>query len=262
MMNAQIYSPLRYAGGKTRGAHEITSFIPDNCTKLCSPFIGGGSVEILCASKGIQVHAFDNFKPLVEFWECLLQNANKLAENVREFYPLSRDLFYSTQKTLHKINPKYRKAAAFYAINRSSFSGTTMSGGMSPGHPRFTPSSIERLKRFDMPNLTVKFANFVNSIPLFDESVTLYLDPPYVTDQRLYGNKGDLHHTFDHKKLADMLHKRGNWILSYNNIDAIRKLYANYYFHYPTWKYGMSKDKASKEILIISNDLVQNYEGN
>ena len=160
MVSAQVHSPLRYAGGKTRGASEIVSYIPERCTELCAPFVGGGAVEILCASKGVRVHAFDNFKPLVEFWECLLENANRLAEHVRDFHPLSRERFYKTQRTLHKLDPKYHKAAAFFAINRASFSGITMSGGMSPGHPRFTHSSIERLKRFDVPNLTVGLADF------------------------------------------------------------------------------------------------------
>ena len=248
-------SPLRYAGGKTRGAQEIISFIPSDCTEICSPFLGGGAVEILCAGKGMKVHAYDNFAPLVEFWECLLQDAVKLAERVREFYPLSRDMFYATQKKLHKMNPKYRKAAAFFAINRASFSGITMSGGMSPGHPRFTESSIERLEHFRAPNLNVEFADFIDSIPLHDETVTLYLDPPYMTEQGLYGTRGDLHRNFNHKKLAEILHERDNWVLSYNNIEAIQNMYAGYYFHYPIWKYGMTKDKTSNEVLIISNDL-------
>ena len=82
-----------------------------------------------------------------------------------------------------------------------------------------------------------------------------------MTDQGLYGNKGDLHRTFDHQKLADILHKRSNWILSYNNVPAIHRMYAGYHFRYPTWKYGMSKNKTSNEVLILSHDL-RGDEGN
>ena len=33
--------------------------------------------------------------------------------------------------------------------------GFTISGGMSPGHPRFTKSSIDRLRNFNIKNIGV-----------------------------------------------------------------------------------------------------------
>ena len=39
-------SPLRYAGGKSRGVMEISHFIPQETKVICSPFIGGGSIEL------------------------------------------------------------------------------------------------------------------------------------------------------------------------------------------------------------------------
>lgn len=252
-------SPLRYAGGKTRGADEICEFIPRDARQLCSPFIGGGSVEILCAARGTKVRAFDNYGPLVEFWQCLLGNPKRLADVVREYFPLTRERFYELQGGHGRIRSRYRRAAVYYVINRCSFSGVTMSGGMSPGHPRFTESAIRRLEEFRAPNLTVELADFTTSIPECDESATLYLDPPYMTAQGLYGTRGDMHRGFDHRALADILQKRGNWVLSYNNTKDVRDLYADCYFHYPRWKYGMSKDKDSREILIISRDLAQRH---
>jgi len=35
-----------------------------------------------------------------------------------------------------------------------------MSGGMSPGHPRFTQSSIDYLRNFRLPNLVVQKQDF------------------------------------------------------------------------------------------------------
>jgi len=52
--------------------------------------------------------------------------------------------------------------------------------------------------------------------------------------------------------LATILKGRDNWILSYNNCPEILKLYENYDILYPDWKYGMSSDKNSKEVLIIN----------
>lgn len=248
-------SPLRYAGGKSRGVREIFKYIPLETHTLCSPFLGGGSIELFCANKGITVYAYDIFQPLIDFWQCLLNNSKKLSNIVNLYYnQFSKNLFYNLQKNHQKSRSKYDRAAIFYVLNRSSFSGTTLSGGMSPGHPRFTRSSIDRLEQFKVNNLHVKRADFAESLSL-SKNHLLYLDPPYILDCNLYGKKGNLHNKFDHEKLAQILHNRDNWILSYNNCKKVRQLYQDYTFKYPKWKYGMSRDKNSREILILSNDL-------
>ena len=129
-----------------------------------------------------------------------------------------------------------------------------MSGGMSPNHPRFTISSIERLENFSINNLQIEQADFTKSITNA-KSGLLYLDPPYLLDQQLYGRNGDMHRSFDHEKLAELLHKKNKWILSYNDSKKIHEIYDGYYFHYPKWKYGMSNDKDSREVIILSHDI-------
>ena len=125
---------------------------------------------------------------------------------------------------------------------------------MSPNHPRFTISSIDRIRNFQIENLSVEHADFKESIPMAKKHL-LYLDPPYMLEQRLYGNNGDLHNGFDHEGLSKILKKRENWILSYNDSDEIHEMYEGYTFYYPEWKYGMSNDKNSREVLIFSDDL-------
>ena len=249
-------SPLRYAGGKSRGVIEISSFIPQDTKIIFSPFFGGGSVELACANNGIFVYGYDNFKPLVEFWQCLLADRTKLAEIIKQYYPLSKSKFYKLQKSHAGFRSKYKRAAIFYILNRASFSGTTMSGGMSPNHPRFTLSSIERIQNFQIKNLSVELADFKESIPKAKKYL-LYLDPPYLIDQKLYGNNGDLHSGFDHKGLSKLLKKRNNWILSYNDSEEIHEMYDGYSSYYPEWKYGMSNNKKSREMLIFSHDLAE-----
>lgn len=52
-----------------------------------------------------------------------------------------------------------------------------------------------------------------------------------------------------------MLKQREHWILSYNDCEQIREMYKGFHMLTPNWKYGMSNDKSSKEILIFSRDL-------
>ena len=74
-----IKSPLRYPGGKSRAVTQILNLITRGIDVLCSPFLGGGSIELACASRGIAVKAYDAFEPLVNFWQYLLEDAPKLA---------------------------------------------------------------------------------------------------------------------------------------------------------------------------------------
>jgi DNA adenine methylase len=247
-------SPLRYPGGKSRAA----VYIIDNYIKkpktVCSPFVGGGSIELELASRGTQVFCYDNFEPLVIFWQELLKNSIALAEKVEKcYYTLSPTMFYNLQKSFCSINDRMEQAACFYAINRSSFSGTTLSGGMSPGHPRFTISSIQRLKEFRIENFTVALMDFKKSIPKHKDDF-LYCDPPYLIDQKLYGVRGDKHIDFDHDALAELLKARDKWVLSYNDCPEIRKMYQTYPIVKPEWTYGMGNSKKSNELIILSKD--------
>ena len=48
-------SPLRYPGGKSRAVKIISEHIRKDTTQICSPFFGGGSLEIHWAQNGIRV---------------------------------------------------------------------------------------------------------------------------------------------------------------------------------------------------------------
>lgn len=256
-INYSFRSPLRYPGGKTRGVDFITQFFPKNLDKLLSPFFGGGSIELSVAAKGTVVFGYDIFSPLVEFWQCLMIQPNELANEVEKYYPLPKDKFYELQHSQTKFKTKLERAAVYYVLNRSSFSGATLSGGMSPEHPRFTLTSIERLKNYSNPNIKVEKADFKTSLQKHPFTFT-YLDPPYLIKSSLYGKKGNAHKDFDHEGLADILKKREHWILSYNDCNEIRSLYEGFHILTPNWKYGMSNDKFSKEILIFSKNFKLN----
>lgn len=243
-------SPLRYPGGKSRAVKLILELFPKRMDVLVSPFIGGGSVEIAASSLGIKVIGYDIFNPLVNFYHELLNNPLKLADEVRKYFPLSKAAFYYLQKYIP--NSTLESAAIFYVLNRCSFSGSTYSGGMSPGHPRFTESSIEYLMQFKAPTMTVLFGDFHDTL-LQHKNEFLYLDPPYLIQNNLYGKKGDAHKNFDHFGLKELLSKRNNWVLSYNDCKEIREMYKDYKIISAQWKYGMSNNKFSAEVLIINN---------
>ena len=169
---------------------------------LWSPFLGGGSVELACAARGIRVFGSDLFEPLVNFWNHLLEDPDQLANAVEDYLPLPKPRFYELQKTYLQMFDPLERAAVFFVLNRASYSGATLAGGMSPGHPRFTPSSIQRLRDFHIEGFSVKHCDYREAIINAPDEF-MYLDPPYIIESKLYGYKGDMHTDFDHEELAE-----------------------------------------------------------
>ena len=93
-------SPLRYPGGKTRAVKHILPHFPEDMKELCSPFLGGGSIELALASKGVKVHAYDIFEPLVCFWKHLIENPEALSEAASLHRHLDKQTFKMLQETL------------------------------------------------------------------------------------------------------------------------------------------------------------------
>ena len=242
---------LRYPGGKSRAVKYLSKYIPGGLDEICSPFFGGGALEISLARKGVRVNAYDSFDELVIFWQQAFHNPLELAESVRKYHPLTKEQFYRMQADILTETNELEIAAMFYALNRSSFSGTTLSGGMSPGHSRFNENSIERLASSTFDNITIEKADFSESIPK-NSGTFMYCDPPYLVESELYGVKGDKQKGFNHNLLREILGEADGWVLSYNNHEYICKLYDGYKIVEAEWAYGMNKSKTSNEIVIIN----------
>ena len=268
-------SPLRYPGGKTRAVKHILPYIPENCKELCAPFLGGASVELAVAARGTRVYGYDVFTPIVWFWQSLLSDPHRLAAladsyrvehtythkgepvvarglPVKDFLRFRREIAEDLE---NNKDFSHERAAKVYAINRSSFSGATFSGGFSKraSYARFTDSSITRVRAFKQPNLLVGQADFKESISQHSDAF-LYLDPPYMLAEgrnKLYGVKGSTHDGFDHEGLCSLLKDRRNWVMSYNDHPHLREMYKEHTILNAQWAYGMNKSKKSSEILII-----------
>lgn len=244
-------SPLRYPGGKSKAVKIIVPLLADK-GEVVSPFLGGGSVELALSSLSVKVVGYDALKPLISFWRQLFDDPAALRDRVLDYYPLTKDQFYRLQRG-HQDSEDSVQGQLFFVLNRSSFSGTTLAGGCSNPSNRFTQTSIDRLVAphdFRQLGFPVAVADWRESIAQHPNSF-LYCDPPYLVKNNLYGLGGSLHKGFDHVGLAEGLRKhKGGWLLSYNNHPRILELYAGFEISFPSWQYGMSKGKVSKEVLI------------
>jgi DNA adenine methylase len=266
-----LKSLLRYPGGKTRAIKWITPYFPEDIKEMVSPFFGGGSIEIYYASQRVLVHGYEIFEPLVNFWQHALDDPEHMAETLESlFHPCTEEMFRKYQEkhsntrmdSTHRHYKQYR-ACMYYALNRSSFSGATTSGGYSKeaAAKRYTQSSIDRLRNFSCDYLTVKEADFKDSLAKHDDDIFIYADPPYAIDNPvLYGDNGSTHKGFDHFGFAREIKKKNRWIISYNDSEHIRNLYKGYQIIETGWSYGMHGGNAkegelvnkSSEILILN----------
>jgi DNA adenine methylase len=285
-------SPLRYPGGKTRATaklHEIliNNFNINNYNTIVSPFFGGGSFEFFLQNKyDKKLVVNDKFTPLYHFWKQIQINKetlyNELISKLSD--GISKENFqFFRNKILNSDISILEQSVYYFIINRCSFSGATLSGGFSEeaSKKRFTLSSINKIKNLDLNKNNIEFYNmdFEEFIKKFFEihdnndnnninnysgyinnrRVFLFLDPPYylLKNSKLYGNNGDLHESFNHIKLYELLSSINNidWMMTYNSCEYIRKLYKNYIIIETSWTYGMNKKKDSSEIVILSQKL-------
>jgi DNA adenine methylase len=246
---------LRYPGGKTPALKFLLPFLPTKPSVLVSPFVGGGSLELAAAARGWQVHAYDAFQPLVDFWQILLTDRDRLVDAVQQYHPLNSDQFYALQRA--NFTTQVDRAAAFFALNRASREGLTYSGGFNksamtnPRYDRFTPSSIDALRRFVVSGeFWVERSDFRDTLAAHPDDL-LFLDPPYylISSSNLYGRRGDLHKNFPHEELRDRLHERSRWILCYNDDPKVREWYDGFF----TWSYKTGDCRS--ELLVVSRDL-------
>jgi DNA adenine methylase len=248
-------SPLRYPGGKTRAVKILQNYAEEHFpgrTVLLSPFLGGGSFELSMVAKGCTVHGNDLFLSLYTFWKAAQEDAVGLANRVKEQMPVSKETFLELRRN---ILTSSEMARDYYIINRCSFSGATFCGGYSKqaADGRLTESSLLTLRSVDLSKVHLTNLDATAFLALHPpvSDTFVYADPPYYIETYLYGKDGDIHEGFDHAAFATALLARNDWILSYNDCEYIRTLYAGCRFFEAAWSYGMNKSKKSSELIIL-----------
>lgn len=262
-MTINNISPLRYPGGKTRACKKLHHILQEhfdlnNFDSIVSPFFGGGSFEFFLQSHyNLKIYANDKFTPLCNFWKCCQEYKNEMCTILyTKINKITKAEFKNMQTKIVTETDLLNQAIMYFMINRSSFSGCTLSGGFSleSSTKRFTKSSIDRISELDLSHIEFLNEDFEEFLQRPFEKCIYFIDPPYYLENKsnLYGTNGDLHESFDHEKLNKCLRMKRNWIVTYNNCDFIRDLYKEYKIIETCWTYGMNSSKKSSEIVIIS----------
>ena len=269
-----IKSLLRYPGGKGKAMPFLLEHMPDGIKDWREPFFGGGSVTIgfLQSPKSKDCQRFvvgDLYPEVYSFWKGIQQNPSGVIECVysfmRDFMPnhaagaeaflarkdVAEDIvaqaigegkaFWNWGKSIDKNTLTLeQRAARFFIVNRTSFSGMGDAGSMTNDQLfDFKPSDIE--KAYEMSKLLAPVeilnASFEVTMANIDASENgfVFLDPPYFqqssqgTGSGMYGGTGkeSTHNNFPHEKLRDLLvATKSKWLMTYDDSIAVRKWYA------------------------------------
>jgi len=240
-----LKTPLRYPGGKSRACTKMDPYFPDlrNYTEFREPFLGGGSVAIHISKKypHLKITVNDLYEPLINFWVQLQTFGDELTEKIKEYKsnhpePVSaKELFLNSKEVINdKSIDAIERAAAFYIVNKCSFSGLTESSSFSQqaSNSNFSMRGIEKLPGYS-EIISHWHINQYSYEYLMRENVHdgifMYLDPPYDIKDNLYGKKGEMHKHFDHDKFAEDCDKsKINMMVSYNSDQLIKERFKNW----------------------------------
>ena len=273
-----LKTPLRYPGGKSRATKYLIPKFPNDITEYREPFLGGGSVALAFSKENpkIPVWVNDLYNPLYTFWCILRDRPDELYEILKDAKEehstpdSARELFTQMKIDLnHPESEDIYRAAAFYIINKCSFSGLTESSSFSPqaSVSNFSMNGIEKLPEFSELIQNWRITNLSYS----DMTLTpppantfWFLDPPYDIKDNLYGNKGALHKGFNHQEFHSYMtqgNMKDNWMITYNSNPTLREWYKDYYqtsweLTYTMRSVGdyMNEQKDRAELLITNYD--------
>lgn len=221
---------IPWIGGKSRLRKYIIPLIPADAGRYIEVF--GGAAWVLFGkeqTKG-QMEVYNDIDGnLVNLYLQIKNNCVALQNELDALH--SRELFrrYKTDIVEGTELTDLQRAARYWYLIKCSFGANRYSFATSP---RDLSKSVDELYHYRdrLRRVIIENLDFEQLIKTYDRpQACFYLDPPYVDTERYYKSPLNSFKTADHKRLKDVLRSiKGRFILSYNDCDFIRDIYANY----------------------------------
>lgn len=271
------YTPLRYPGGKGKLATFVKSVIEANDLEdgiYVEPYAGGSAIalELLFHEYVSQIYINDISRPVYAFWKSVLDHTEELVRLIRNTRLTVRS--WDRQKRVLAHEGEHDDLALGFAtffLNRTNRSGI-LNGGIIGGRDQSGPWKIDA--RFNVPELVFRIESiaklrgrihlsrkdaiaFLSSkLNVWPKNTLIYLDPPY------YAKGKDLYYDYytheDHERIAEFVDgkiDRQKWIVSYDNVKEIRKMYAGYRRIVYGLSYSARECRQGAETMFFCNGL-------
>jgi DNA adenine methylase len=273
-----FYSPLRYPGGKNKLSAFIAKICLDNNINghYVEPYSGGASVALFLLIEGFvqKITINDRDRSIYAFWHSVLNKTNQLCELIE-----NAELTIDEWKKQKVVQSNKKKAdlldlgfSTFY-LNRTNRSGIINAGVMGGIEQNGNYLMDCRFNKTELIQRIRKIANHKKNIRLYKKdavklidkieqeaqtnNVIFYFDPPYyLKASTLYMNH---YEDKNHKKVSDKIKSIQNikWIVSYDNVPEIQKLYAECPKKEFSFKHTAYEIREGQEIMFFSKSIEQ-----
>ena len=218
---------LRYPGGKSRIIYYLfrKNMIPEGIKEYREGFLGGGSCALAYSTMypDVPVWVNDLYYNLYTFWTELQKNPDSLinrllelkdeacrAQDTDELEKKHRKLYGDMRHLIDTSDDKNDIATAFYVLNRSSFGGFTEQNKNafirdSYKNTIFSQSKIRKLADISKIIQPWRITNldYRELMTTPGEDVFVFLDPPYLIKDMLYGKNKEMHTGFSHEDFVE-----------------------------------------------------------
>lgn len=273
-----FFSPLRYPGGKGKVSKYFKEIFIAN--SLCDgtyvePYAGGASValSLLFSEYASKIIINDKDRSIFAFWHSVLNKTEELCKLIKDCTVDVQN--WEAQRYIQKNKSDFDLLTLGFStffLNRVNRSGIIMAGIIGGKEQNGSWKIDARFNKDDLIRRIQRIADYSDRIELYNKDAiqlirkvepTLpsrsfyYLDPPYYEKGSfLYMNHYQIE---DHSKIADLMTSinRRKWVVSYDSVKPIRKLYSEFRQIQYSINYSASQSTAKgKEIMIYSHETV------
>lgn len=272
----EFLSPLRYPGGKAKVSDFVQCLIKENALlngNYVEPYVGGGSValSLLFNDYVRDIYINDKDRAIYAFWYSVLHKSDNLCKLITDT-PINVDTWFklkdyqSDKENIDLLNLGF----STFFLNRTNRSGI-LNAGIIGGYEQTGNYKIDaRFNKDDLIKRIQRIATYADRIHLTNEDAVVllqqldkelpnntlfYLDPPYyVKGKGLYMN---YYNDQDHINIANAINKVAHhkWIISYDNVPFITKLYSKYRRQTFELNYSASNSGKGEEVMIFCNNI-------
>jgi len=257
-------TPLRYPGGKARLAPALAAVMAANGLvepTMAEPYAGaaGASLELLFSERVRSICINDLDYRIYSFWWSCLNHTAEFLDRIDSAKLSMRE--WRRQREIYRNARRHKRLdvgfATFY-LNRTNRSGKW---GLDA---RFTkPALIDRVARIAAYKERIAISNmdavtFVEGLvkQYVNKPLFIYLDPPYYEKGAglylsTYGHE-------DHVGVGKALlaTKHPHWAMTYDDVPAIRKIYAECHLRGFQLRYTAHRRRNGDEVFIAPKELV------
>lgn len=235
---------LKWAGGKRQLLDAIDRRLPNKINTYYEPFVGGGAVffALAAARRFRRAVLADQNEELIETYCAVRDDVEGVMRELRKFAH-TEEAYYRIRDLSPRSSAK--RAARMIYLNRTGYNGlyrVNRSGRFNVPFGRYSRPNIcdeARIRAASraLQGVTLKVADFEDSVKGSRTGDLVYFDPPYVPVSAT-ARFAEYHHTAfgdpEHRRLANLfgrLWERGvHAVLSNSDTPATRALYADYQY--------------------------------